>query len=411
MIASSFAYRLALTVAAFITLVEGPRLHAQNAGLPESMRLALIRYADLDPLAVTWTQTVEATPIGRETIVVDVPDKIISDGPIVQQLAFHDGRIYVRREIQGSSSWPPRTDEFAFDRNVFFTAKNLFYAGNLGNNEPKDQPYLHKWLPKNDRPEASYFSDDYFRAAGVRLPARTKELVRPWHPQSELLALLAEGGRVEAIDRTYLEGRPLIRVQVVACNIEEKSTSPRRYDFYCDPERAYAVRRLETRDEAGRPLTRSDCMRFEQVNGQPLWLPRLCRVEEHNFAGVPNTEKMGIDVSTPFLYVKKIQVNALDTTPWPDDRFRLKYTTPGVYVNDASFPEMKGKDGVFYQMPANPHRLVEVIAARRALYQGWTNAEKRSRPLRVLFLVLNGVGLASLAGYFFMRRRKRASST
>ena len=57
---------------------------------------------------------------------------------------------------------------------------------------------------------------NYFRAAGIRLPTRVKELVLPWRPQSELLALLAEGGRVEATGPANLDGTPLTRVRVSA---------------------------------------------------------------------------------------------------------------------------------------------------------------------------------------------------
>jgi hypothetical protein len=423
MIASAFVYRLALVVAACVTLGEVSRLHAQQAYLPEPIRLALLHYADLDPLAVTWTQTTELTPLGREKIDSNVLGRPLGEDPNVQQLAFRDGRIYMRRESKGSSSWPPRTEEIAFDRNLLYAANNLFYTGASGNKDAKDRPYLHKWLPKNDPPQACYFHDDYFRGAGVRLPARIKELVSSWRPQSELLALLAEDGRIQAVGPTNLEGRPLIRVQVTTHNLKERLQADvrkllerfaplERYDFYFDPERGYAVRRLEIRDQVDRLQTRCDCSEFEQLRGRLVWMPRLCRVEEYALAAATQDGyNLILDVSPSPLYVTKIQVNAFDVEPWPDDRFQLKNTTPGGYVNDASFPEMTGKDGVFYQVPANPERLDEVVAVRRAFYQAWRNAERRSRPLRVLFLILNGVALVSIAAYFFVRRRKKASST
>lgn len=389
MIAFPFVYRLPLAVAVCLISVEGSLLHAQDAGLPESIRLALVRSADLAPLAVAWTQTTEATSTGRE--------KIAADGCVVQQLAFRDGRIYQRRETKGDSAWPPRTDETTFDRNLLYAARNLFYAGNPGKRDPKDRPYLHKWLPKNDDPQASYFRDDYFRAAGIRLPRRIKELVQSWHPQSELLALLAEGGQVQSVSSINVDGHPLFRVEVVAGKLQDPFAPSQRYDFYFDPERGYAVRRLEIRDGVGRLMTRCECTDFEQLSGRQVWMPRRCRVEAY--------------ASPSPSHVTRIQVNVLDVQPWPDDRFQLAYTTPGIYVNDASFSETTRKDGIFYQIPANPQRLDEVIAVRRALHQAWMNAEKKTRPLRVLFLVLNGVGLAGLAVYLFMRRRKKASCT
>ncbi len=141
-------------------------------------------------------------------------------------------------------------------------------------------------------------------------------------------------------------------------------------------------------------------------------MPHRCRVEEYALTvRTQKDENLILDLFPSPLYVKEIQVSAFDLKPWPDDRFQLKYTTPGAYVNDASFPETSGKDGIFYQIPANPQRLDEVIAVRRAFYQAWKNADKKSRSLRVLFLVLNGVGVAGLGVYFFVRRRKKASCT
>ncbi|HEY7326331.1 MAG TPA: hypothetical protein VH592_01730 [Gemmataceae bacterium] len=407
MIAFPFVYRLALVVVACIALGEDSRLYAQNPHLPEPIRLALVRYIDIEPLAVTWTQTTEATSTGREKIVPDELSRMLGDGLLIQHLAFRDGRIYERRETQSNSPRPPRTAEIAFDGNVFYTANNLFYAGFCGNSELNDRPYLHKWLAKNDQPEASYFHDDYFRAAGIRLPMRVTDLVPTWRPQSELLALLAEGGRVEAVGTIQLDGREVIHVQVTTGKLPENGTPPRRYDFFLDPERGHAVCRLETRDEAGRLLTRSDCTEYEQLTGCLLWLPRQCQVEEYTFASAPNGEKTMPNTFTAPSCVKKIRVTAFDVQPWPNDRFQLKNTTPGGYVNDASFPEMRDKGGVFYQVPANPELLDEVTAERRAFYHAWLSLDKRARPLRVAFLVLNGVVLAA---YVIVRRRRKTSS-
>jgi hypothetical protein len=413
---ASFVPRLAPAVACGIVVIAGCRLHAQGAEVPEPVRLALVRCADLRALAVTWVQTVEATPIGRAKIAADLLDKILGDGPVVQQMAFCNGRIYSRRETQAETSWPPRTYEVAFDGKLLYTAHNLFYSGNLRNRGPRDRPYLHKWSPQNDAPEASYFPDDYFRAAGIRLPTRIKELASSWHPQAELSALLAEGGRMEAVGPAELEGRRLMRVQAkrqcaAAGPQPSLETKAIQYDFYFDPEWDYTLRRLEIRDGAGRLLTRSDCAEFEQLDGQRLQTPRLCRVEEYAVPRAAEEQGSFLEVCPSPVYIKKIQVHTFDVKPWPDDRFQLKCLAPGAYVNDASFPEIKGKDGVFYQVPADPQRLDEVIALRRALYQGWRSAEKRSRPLRVLFLVLNGASLAGLGVYFLVRQRKKVRST
>lgn len=240
---------------------------------------------------------------------------------------------------------------------------------------------------------------------------RIRELAASWHPQSELLALLAEGATVQAVGPIQIEGCPLVHVQLTAHILQDNNSPLRRYDFYLDPEKGHAVRRLEAWDEVGRLFVRSDCTEFEQLGGRFIWMPRLCRVEEYTVAATQDKENSIPAISSSPLYVVLIRVNALDTQPWPGDRFQLKYTTPGAYVNDASFPETSGKDGVVYQIPANPQRLDEVITVRRAFYHAWRNADKKSRPLRLLFLILNGVGVAGLGVYFFVRRRKKASCT
>ncbi len=139
-------------------------------------------------------------------------------------------------------------------------------------------------------------------------------------------------------------------------------------------------------------------------------MPRLCRVEEYTFAERQDKQALNPEVFTSPFYVKRIRVNAFDSHPWPDDRFQLCATRPGVYVNDASFPEVCGKNGILYQIPADPRRLEEVIALRRAFYRAGISARERAPLLRASCLVLNGVALTGLAVYFF-RRRKKASYT
>ena len=120
MIASSIARRLVLAGFGCVTLFSGPRLHAQESDLPESIRTALARYAELDPLAVTWSQATEVTAFGREKIDPSVLNYMNTRRKKILQLAFRDGRMYLRRETMGDSSKPMRIDELAFDRKVLY---------------------------------------------------------------------------------------------------------------------------------------------------------------------------------------------------------------------------------------------------------------------------------------------------
>jgi hypothetical protein len=149
---------------------------------------------------------------------------------------------------------------------------------------------------------------------------------------------------------------------------------------------------------------RSDCTEHEQMHGRDVWMPRRCQIGYYTFGALRD------QVFGSPLYAAQYRVRAFDFKPWPDDRFELKYTTPGARVNDGTFPEVEGKSGVLYTMPANPQQLDEVIATARATYQARANAESRSYHLKVLFLVVNGVLVVGLLISFVVRRRKARSA-
>jgi hypothetical protein len=421
--------RLIITVPlAYCILANGPALNGQDSVLTEPIRLGLAEYANLDPLAVTMTVTVEATPLGRQKIAGNVLDRI--SGAQIQQVAIRQGRIYVRREPKtvdlGKSN--AVMAETAFDRKVI-------YFG-----DPK-RGILNKWLPGNDKPAASYFSLDYFRAAGIRLPTRMRDVVLPWSPQSEITALLSEGGRVQTTRSTNLEGLAVIYVQLKAKDPskelppvdlaageaelrrpgrslseeeiqrqlrearERQAAGPpqRLFEFYLDPARGYAVRRLDTRDEDGRLLMRCDCTEPEQLTGRNVWLPRRCREENYAFEELPN------EVFKSPLFIRHFDATEFDLKPWPYERFELNYTKPGTHVNDATFPEVKGISGVNYKVPATPKQLDQTIEAARQKYQSQRDTETWSSVLQWLFLSLNVVLLAGLAVFVHRRRQKAAN--
>lgn len=433
MIASSITRRLALISSAYVTLIAGPRLHAQSAGLPEPVRAALDRYADLDPLAVTYSQTTEAAEMGKQKIAKKILDSMITSHTNIQNIALRQSRIYMRRESKAL-----RTFELAFDGSVLYMGSPAMVS-----TKSKERPMLHKLLPKNDHPEASYISLPYFQGAGIRLPTRLRELVLPWRPQSELVALLAEGGRVEATGPATLEGRSLVMVKMtaqdwtlqgikadlaktenqlrlrsgiteeevqrqlsVARKLQERRAPLRRHEFILDPECAYAVRRLEIRDEAGRLVTRSECTDHEQLTGRHVWMPRRCRVEQYSFGELRDEDTMIPLIFGSPLYTSEFKVSDFDLQPWPDDRFALNYTTPGTHVNDATLPGVKGSTGVVYTIPADRHQLDQVIEIAKKKSQGIGKDGKQFRTLKILFLVVNVVLGFALAAYFVARRRK-----
>lgn len=416
-------YRLTIIATLCVSLARESIVRAQDL-LPEPIRVGLAGYADLDPLAVTATVTVEATPLGQKKIAADLLE-IISRAQ-VQQVAIREGRIYVRREPKaaGAGKFDAVMAEAAFDRKVI-------YFGD------RHRGLLSKWLPGRDQPAARHFTVDYFRAAGIRLATRVRDLLVPWRPQSELIALIGEGGRVRATGPINLEGLALVHIQLQAKDPskevppisaetqlrppgvseqeiqrqlkeaqERHAAGPpeRLFDFYLDPDRGYAVRRLETRDEQGRLLIRCDCTEHEQLTGRKVWLPRRCREEKYVFDNLPN------QVFTSPLFIRDFDVTEFDLKPWPDERFELNYTKPGTYVDDATFPEVKGTSGVRYTVPATPKQLDEVIDAARKNYQSHGGTEKWSSVLRWLFLSVNVALLIGLAVFVYVRRRKATST-
>lgn len=439
----TFRFRaLVLAGVAWIALVEDPRLHAQDERLPESVRIGLVRYGDLDPLAVTWSGSTEATPLGREKIPAKMLAGLISARNNAYQLAFREGRLYQRTQRKFDGSSKPYTSEMAFDGTVLYGG----YPGRA-QQDPQDSPSLVKWLPTRDGPEANYWIDEYLRAAGVRVATRNRELVLPWRPQAELLALLTEGGHVVAVTPTELDGRAVVRVQVTAPDLrtavppvndpssladleQQLRRNPdlnetevqrqltmarkrqggrpalkRRYDFLFDPKIAYAVRRLEIRDDDGHLLSRSDCNEHEQLAGRRLWLPRLCRVQEYTYENLYDEETVPY-VFPSALYINEFKVADFDVTPWPDERFMLRYSTSGTRINDATVPGTTGQHGISYRIPADPKQLDAVIAAAQAQYRARLQATRWAPSIKMLFLVLNGAVVIGVAAYIFARRRR-----
>jgi hypothetical protein len=431
---------LALAGAVWTMVLNGDRVHAQNEPLPESVRNGLVAYRELDSLGVTWSGSTVATPLGRAKIPAARLNTFISATNNVYQLAFREGRLYQRCERNFDGSSKPYADEHAFDGTVL-------YGGHPGPAQPnaKERPVLTKWLPTKDEPEANYWVDDYFRAAGVRLATRNRELILPWRPRSELLSLLSETGHVVALSETELDGRPVIRVQVLAPDLrtavprsdqsaidilegqlglnpklnetevqrqlklakrQGRPPLKRRFEFFLDPKIAYAVRRFETRDDDGRLLTRSDCTEHEQLHGRALWLPRLCRVEQYTFQDLHDEETLVPYVFPSPLYVSEFRVTTFDVKRWPDERFVLQYA-PGTNVNDATLPGTKGQDGISYRLPADPQQLENVIAKAQAEHQARLSSATKTSWIRILFLVLNGIVAIGVAAFFLARRRRR----
>jgi hypothetical protein len=410
----------------------GARLHAQNAELPDVVRSALDRYSKLDAIAVEYRESTESAPLGRETIDPKVLARI-TNNKYAFSFAFREGRMYLRREPLGQNIEKSNTMEAAFDLRILYVG-----TPERTTEGKKNKAGLSKWMPGKDYPQAGYFTHDYFQAAGVRFPTRVQELLLDSRPQAELLARLNQGGRIEAIDEAEVEGHRLLRVRMTAQDssmirppanlaamedelrkrnvnqkeIEERladarqaQTAPQRqFEYFLDPDLGYAARRIDTRDESGHLLTRTDCMDIQPLADRKIWLPRRCRVAQYTFVGLKN------QVFASPLFVNQISVSSIDLQPWPNQRFELNYTTPGTQVSDATFPEAEGTKGVSYEIPANPEQLDQVIAAARLNYQQRADQERKHGVIYVMLIVVGGCLIAGFLIQRFARRNKAGSA-
>jgi hypothetical protein len=210
--------------------------------------------------------------------------------------------------------------------------------------------------------DARFASDEFFDAAGLRLPITLGD-IKGNHPvRSTILDLLSKGAlrRLEVME---LEGRRVVELSIViddpdrrraensdsekvfnelrektidsddyiraiadAVLLRRKLPKERRYIFYLDPQLNYAVRRSEQRYEDGTLLRRTTCDDFQKLAGRDLYLPMRITDEQYTSPNVPTTF-FKEPVVTQVMEVSQIKLEAL-----PKERFALSYTTPGTHI-------------------------------------------------------------------------------
>ena len=106
------------------------------------------------------------------------------------------------------------------------------------------------------------------------------------------------------------------------------------------------------------------------------------------------------------LSVYQFLVKDFDLQPWPYERFQLNYTTVGTAINDGTLPGVKGRNGVGYQIPANPEQLDAVIDAAKKQYGGTAHTRTQSSTFKVFLFVNAGLIIIGAVVYLFLRVRK-----
>jgi len=412
------------------------RLAAEEVVLPQPLKNALARFAELKTFSVAWTQQMQLGASGHAKL---GSRKVEAPSPKVYYLVWQGGKMYERRII-GGREWKDapnvQRDEFFFDGRILGGGCPEQFAYG----KPKN-PAMRIDLAEDQDANAHYFAVYDFQHMGLHLPEGAGQLLRLKHLESQVLFQLEHGGQLQTVGPAQIEGRPLTRIALLQDNpqwhlaqksdlakLEEtlrgstytkeqiqtklaiarraKETTPRKLQqvWYLDPELGYAVRRWQQLSEAGQLRIQSDCTEHKKLPGHEIWLPAKCRTDFYIAGDYP-----GESFNTPF-WIDVMEVSEFGTKPVPDEQFTLKYTIPGSEITDNTLPEAKlGEGPVSYTVPALPQDLDRVIEEARTLNREKAGSAKRRNTFKTVLIVGNTVALAGLLVYLVVRYRRKAA--
>ena len=404
-----------------------PAMGAQEVVLPEPIRKALARFEELKTLSITWNQH---TRVGAQTRGLKY----------VYDLEWQAGKMHVLREDGGRKKDNPKAErnEFAFDGQMIEVARpDASTAGLL------ESPVLIINPAEDEQPESDYFGANDFDRSGIRFPHGAGELLRVRHLVSQILFLLEHGGRLEAVGRTQIDGRPMTRIDVLAENPDwpqcqkadfvkfedtlrsfgslseqeikgkvalykrQIEATPRelKYVYYLDPELAYAVRRFQELSKGGQLRVQSDCTEHQELPGHEIWLARNCLTNYY----VSESPIPGTVFDSPVQTLVR-EVSEFGTKPISDEQFTLRsrYTTAGTFITDNRLPEnKKNKGSVTYRLPANSADLDRVIEEARGLSATIAGKQNARSVFKIVLLTANIVAPFALLLYFMIRLRRK----
>lgn len=251
--------------------------------------------------------------------------------------------------------------------------------------------------PKTRPPSARLFRPDYFREVGFVLPDTIGK--QGMRAKSLLLDLVDQGAEVANVEETSLKGRKCLSVELkgeVKLLGAEGTTR-----FYLDPSMAYAVFRREERTPSGDLAAHADMNDFVMLSDPDLWLPKRCKVTYHTWHTIPGK------LSRDPLHHERFLAKGLERAAIHLERFALHYTVAGTIVDDATLPEAKNmpKGFVRYMVPPDPADLEAAIQSAIDGKPFVPKALQHKRPIRMLLVAFNLVGLTGVLLLWLWRRK------
>lgn len=255
---------------------------------------------------------------------------------------------------------------------------------------------------------------------------------------SEILSLLEQGGRLEAVATVVAEGRKLLRIEINADNPVKKTAerlsraseegirsdtpeqrqllkarmerqlgapATRKFVYLLDPALHYAVRQQEEWYEPNSLLRRCVASHFQKLSDRQLWLPWKCEIDYYTFDTLPGVVSQEPIVSETF------DVSQVGVGRVADSSFVINSSEPGTRVNDGTLADAKQDRHGYtrYVIPARAADLAQVIEmAKRGgpaslpNNGGWSYGKS--------FIAINAVVVLALASFLFVRRQRQPRS-
>jgi hypothetical protein len=418
------------------------RLAAQEVVLPQPVKDALTRYANLNTFSVTWTQESQPGDVARARL--DAPTLKLWSRFEECHLVWQDGKLFKRRK-----ELPPGRKggdalgiyEFAFDGRILASGRR--HLAKSSDAKKSSRAVLRKDLAANSESDEDSLGIVELESFGIYLSGNAKELLKATHLKSQILFMLERGGILKAVGVEPIGENRLMRVaitmenpawrkiqgldiaeferelraekklgnhaeedikrEVAVMKMAKEGTSRNlEYVYYLDSELGYAVRCWQQLTEDGRLRVQANCTDHQKLPGHELWLSRNCRIDYYTFDGNDPDEVF----KTPFV-TDVMEVSEFGTKPVLDEQFTLNYTKPGTKVADATFPHFQGDKAINYLIPANPQDLDRVIKEAQ---------EKTRRRTRTdwgmnLAIIGNALVVAGIIAYLFIRHRRKVAKS
>ncbi|WP_157605182.1 RNA polymerase sigma factor [Schlesneria paludicola] len=393
-----------------VVWMKAPVVAVAADGIPANIRAALEQNANaINPIGIRYTTEIRSRLSQRETL-----EKLQIAADRVSPILFAK-RPY-RTIVEGQKfyssgteeSLPPRSnrlivasEEGSFDGAVLYGGRKYKRLGDSMGGDLRmygweRQKKSHLSIPTHLRGPYFTGTPTYSGLSFSRKAGQQSELTA----ESDILRLLRMKGKVQSVENVSLDGRSLVKIELIVENqtrdeaewidlrqlegddSEELATpderrrtaeilrwqrklpATKRVVYFLDPALNYAVRRREDWYDPHTLLIRCDCSEFEKLSDHPVWLPHRCVSEIHElqtrlFYQWDHSRLLAPKRTYQFddsFLTEIVEVTELTTTPFPAEQFVLKYTEPGIYIEDHTLPAGDNRQfgGIGYRTGQTP---------------------------------------------------------